>query len=127
VRWHSAPRFLHRDRTDSAILHLANDVGRIDRLIRLNYIDLRGRISNDKYDGELIDWLAETAKKFGVLASPAMPIIQGRDLIRCGLSPSDQFSKILDRCFTAQLNCEFSDHASGTAYLREIIQSGDIL
>ncbi|MDR2629200.1 MAG: HD domain-containing protein [Puniceicoccales bacterium] len=127
VRWHMVPRFLYRDnRTDSAILHLANDVGRMDRLIRLCYIDNMGRISNDKPNGRLIDWLAKTAKKFGVFASQPMPIIQGRDLIRCGLSPSDQFSEILDRCFAAQLNGEFLDHASGIAYLRKIIQNGNI-
>jgi tRNA nucleotidyltransferase (CCA-adding enzyme) len=128
VRWHMVPRFLYRDnRTDSAILHLANDVGRMDRLIRLCYIDNMGRISNDSHDGGLIDWLAETARKLGVLASQPVPIIQGRDLIRYGLSPSDQFSEILDRCFAAQLNCEFFDHTSGIAYLREVIQNGNIL
>jgi tRNA nucleotidyltransferase (CCA-adding enzyme) len=128
VRWHMIPRFLYRDnRTDSAILHLANDAGRIDRLARLCYIDYMGRISDDKYDGKLTDWLVETAKKFGVFANKPMPIIKGRDLIQCGLSPSDQFSKILDLCFSAQLNCEFLDYTSGIAYLRKIIQNGNIL
>ncbi|MDR1233230.1 MAG: HD domain-containing protein [Puniceicoccales bacterium] len=128
VRWHMVPRFLYRDnRTDSAILHLANDVGRMDRLIRLCYIDYMGRISNDKPDGGLIDWLTETAKKFGVFTRQPMPIIQGRDLIECGLSPSDQFSEILGRCFIAQLNCKFLDHASGIAYLRKIIQKSNTL
>ncbi|MDR2778761.1 MAG: HD domain-containing protein [Puniceicoccales bacterium] len=128
VKWHMIPRFLYRDnRTDSAVLHLANNMGRIDRLARLCYIDYMGRICDDKYDGKLTNWLTETAKKFGILTKQPMPIIQGRDLIQCGLSPSNHFSKILDQCFVAQLNCEFCDHTSGIAYLKKVIQNSDIL
>jgi tRNA nucleotidyltransferase (CCA-adding enzyme) len=86
-----------------------------------------GRISDDKYDGKLADWLVETAKKFGEFANKPMPIIQGRNLIQCGLSPSDQFSKILDLCFAAQFKCKFLDYTSGIAYLRKIIQNDSIL
>jgi hypothetical protein len=91
------PARRYRDnRTDCVILYLANDVGGIDPFTKLCYIDYMGRISNNNCDGKLTNWLLEKAKKCGLFVNKCMPIIQGRDLIQCGLSPSDEFSKISD-------------------------------
>jgi tRNA nucleotidyltransferase (CCA-adding enzyme) len=123
VRLHMVPRSLYwENRSKSAVLQLANDIGRIDRLIRLLHADLTGRtgcVRKSVYEAE--EWMVATAKRLGVFENKPMPIIQGRDLIECGLQPSENFSKILGRCFTAQLNCEFADRPSGIAYLRKMI------
>jgi tRNA nucleotidyltransferase (CCA-adding enzyme) len=120
VRWHMRPRFLTR--TPAEVLHLANVVGRIDRLLRLCYADFVGRAGwEEKYDEGAEKWLWEMARSLGVLSNTPIPIIQGRDLINIGMPPSRNFSEILKRCFRAQLNYEFRDHPSGIAYLKKIL------
>ncbi|MDR1401452.1 MAG: HD domain-containing protein [Puniceicoccales bacterium] len=127
VRWHMSPRFLYeRDRSDSGILHLANDVERIDRLLRLCHIDFAGRMGwKDRYDEEIEKHSRNTAQRLGVFSNKPIPLIQGRHLLELGLSPSKRFSEILDTCFAAQLNCEFSDLPSGISHLQKIIQNND--
>ncbi|MDR2737759.1 MAG: HD domain-containing protein [Puniceicoccales bacterium] len=126
VKFHMIPWLLYENHgSDAEILQLANDVGRIDRLVRLWHIDLHGRIGADAIGSvEAENWLVTAAKRLGVFANKPAPIILGRDLILHGLCPSEKFSKILDQCFAAQLARKFTDHQSGIAYLMEIIQNG---
>ncbi|MDR3144388.1 MAG: HD domain-containing protein [Puniceicoccales bacterium] len=123
VRWHMTPFVLYESgKTDASVLRLANGVGRIDRLLRLCHIDFVGRTKVvEKYDEKVDMWLRETAKRFGVLASRPAPIVHGRDLIALGMRPSEKFSEILDKCFDAQLDCKFFDHASGVEYLKSVL------
>ncbi|MDR1414037.1 MAG: polynucleotide adenylyltransferase [Puniceicoccales bacterium] len=125
VRCHITPRLLYEhDRSDSGILHLANKVERIDRLLRLCYNDFTGRAGwEDRYDEEIEKYLENAAQRLGVFANKPIPIIQGRHLMQLGLLPSEKFSEILKHCFMAQLNCEFSDLQSGISYLQKLVQS----
>jgi tRNA nucleotidyltransferase (CCA-adding enzyme) len=123
VRWHMTPFAIYEGgQTDGSVLQLANNVGRIDRLLRLCHIDFIGRTNfRGKYDRQVDLWLSTTAKKLGVFSNKPSPIIQGRDLIALGIQPSEKFSEILAACFAAQLDCKFHDHASAVEYLRNTI------
>jgi tRNA nucleotidyltransferase (CCA-adding enzyme) len=108
---------------DSGVLHLANSVGRMDRLLRLCRIDLFGRGGQAKYDWDIETLLTDTAQRLGVLSDKPVPIIRGRHLEQFGLSPSEKFSKVLGICFSAQLDRKFTDFESGMAYLQRILES----
>ncbi|MDR0595248.1 MAG: HD domain-containing protein [Puniceicoccales bacterium] len=106
---------------DGAVLHLANDVGRLDRLIRLCKYDGNGRggcWGPGQYEVQEASWLKETAQRLGVLKNKPVPIIFGRDLLALGLCPSPKFNEILNRCFEAQLDMKFSDRDGGLRFLK---------
>ena len=105
---------------DSAIRRLALKVGSIDRLIRVCAADEAGRPPLPS-DSECLEWLAQEAARLQIRDSMPKPIVLGRDLIAIGLKPSAEFGIILKKCFEAQLDGEFFDHAGGMDYLKSII------
>lgn len=125
IRYHMIPRYIYQKRhsnIDKDILHLANNVVRIDRLCRLCHNDAAGRKYFRKHHNDKIEqWLTKTATELNCYDKKPTPIITGQDLINLQLIPSQSFSKILNICFQAQLNCIFNDHASGIDYLRSKI------
>lgn len=71
----------------------------------------------------LANELHERATKLNILKTPPSPLIQGRDLLSLGLTPSKEFKTILQECFDAQLNDEFKDHESGMSWVRDYLNS----
>ncbi|MBV5320512.1 MAG: CCA tRNA nucleotidyltransferase [Sulfuricurvum sp.] len=57
------------------------------------------------------------AKRSGEFILPPEPLLQGRDLIALGLSPSVSFKTLLERAYSAQLNHEFSTHEEALKWL----------
>ena len=127
VRYHMLPRTMFQNRGNNSVsdvLHLANNVGRIDRLLRLCYNDCVGRKDFLKnYDSRPDDWLMNISKSLGVFEKKPKQIIQGNDLLSIGLTPSDKFSKIINSCFEAQLDGKFSTHSEGMEFLQKIAEN----
>ena len=121
------PRTMFQNRGNNSVsdvLHLANNVGRIDRLLRLCYNDCVGRKDFLKnYDSRQDDWLLNISKSLGVFEKKPKQIIQGNDLLSIGLTPSDKFSKIINSCFEAQLDGKFSTHSGGMEFLQKIAEN----
>jgi tRNA nucleotidyltransferase (CCA-adding enzyme) len=107
VRSHMRPFALWRQGCgDGAIRRLAAEVGRIDRLVRVEAAD------EGVGEGELPEfcrWLLERAEKLRILDSAPKPILQGRDLIAIGMKPGRKFGTILKRAYEAQLDGRFLD------------------
>ncbi|MBP5226131.1 MAG: polynucleotide adenylyltransferase [Kiritimatiellae bacterium] len=106
---------------DSAIRRLAVRVGRIDRLIRVACADDGGcRVDQETAcaETEALRWLADAAERLRVADAAPKPILQGRDLIAMGYTPSVQFGKWLNACFEAQLDGAFTDHTGAVAYFK---------
>ena len=121
VRNHMAPYAMWKSKSGAAaIRRLALRVGSMERLLRVCSADDRGRPPIQS-DGSDLKWLAEQAELLRVMDSAPKPIVQGRDLIALGLKPSPQFGGILKRCFEAQLDGRFSDHAGAVAYLKGLV------
>ena len=65
----------------------------------------------------------EVAKRFNVLTCKPKPLIQGRDLIELGFKPSNEFSKILEIAFDAQLQEEFCNYKEAKMWLQSNIKT----
>ncbi len=126
VRWHAQPHELFRAKAgDAAVRRLATKVVRIDRLIRVDIADRKGR--PPLWPGEASPqgiWLVERAKALMVADSAPKRMILGRHLIAMGHKPAGWFSQVLDEAFEAQLDGVFADEAGGLAWLTERMAKG---
>jgi tRNA nucleotidyltransferase (CCA-adding enzyme) len=126
VRWHGQPFELFRAKAgDAAVRRLAQKVIRIDRLIRVDIADRKGR--PPLWPGEASPqglWLAERAQALQLADSAPKRIVLGRHLIAMGHKPAGWFSQVLDEAFEAQLDGVFGDEAGGLAWLTERMAKG---
>ena len=125
VRRHLSPRTFYNDQaSDGAIRRLARQVTRIDRLVRVAAADIAGRPprKDEFLEGP---WLLRRAEELKVKDSAPQAVIMGRHLIERGLTPSPDFSHILEKCFEAQLDGEFTSEAGGLDFLDTIV-NGEI-
>lgn len=122
VREHLKPIMLFKSSAKAAaIRRLARRVGRIDRLIRVCRADHAGRppLPFDGFPAGA--WLADQAKKMNLQAAAPKPILQGRHLIELGEAPGRHFGPLLQACFEAQLDGEFSDLEGGLQLARKLL------
>ncbi len=128
VENHMAPRALYKTNSDDpAVKKLAHKVGKISRLLRVCRADARGsefHKSEDFLNSE--KWLRERAKALQIYDSAPEQIVLGRHILALGISPNKNFSKILKKCFDAQLDGEFSDEAGGVAFLKNLLENKKI-
>lgn len=122
VLHHLKPDQLHRaGASDAAVRRLARKVGRIDRLLRVARADRRGRppLPDDGFPAAA--WLEERARALEVAAQSPLPLVKGRHLIERGLEPGPHFGSILEACFEAQLEGEFSELEGGLVFLDRLL------
>ncbi len=116
---HLAPLQLFEARSsDSAVRRLARRVGRIDRLVRVARADQAGRPPLERGRFAAGDWLLERARALDVETTEPERIVKGRHLLQLGLSPGPQLGSILEVCYAAQLEGEFSTLEEGLEYAR---------
>jgi len=60
----------------------------------------------------------QKARDLAVSDGAPRPLLQGRDLQACGLSPGKAFGVILKDAFEAQLEGDFHDHDGAVAWLK---------
>jgi len=121
VRWHAQPHELHKAQAgEGAVRRLANKVGRIDRLVRVDSADRKGRNQEWRHEpSPQGQWLLAMAAKLHVEDSMPKRLVLGRHLIALGHKPAGWFSEVLDEAFEAQLDGVFADEAAGVAWLKE--------
>lgn len=122
VQCHMQPFSLWKARAgDAAIRRLALKVGRIDRLVRVARADDEGRLPElvaTSTGGEDLAWLIAASERLRLEAEAPKPILLGRHLIKLGLRPSPAFGAMLQHCFEAQLDGEFSDLEGALSYFQ---------
>lgn len=121
VKLHMRPYSLWQNGCgDGAVRRLAAEVGRIDRLVRVEAAD------KGMENGELpkfCRWLLARASDLEIADSKPKPILQGRDLIAEGMKPGREFGIILEKAYEAQLDGVFSDRAGALSYLAENLKT----
>lgn len=121
---HLRPQELYEaNASHSAVRRLALRVKRIDRLVRVARADQMGRPPR-VFDGfPAGDWLLEKARSIQVESNAPKPLVMGRHLVEMGLSPGPSFRPILDACFEAQLDGQFTSLEVGLEFARRLIES----
>ncbi len=124
VLCHLRPRALFdANASDSAVRRLARQVKRIDRLVRVARADHAGRPPKP-FDGFPAGaWLLERARKLDVEAQAPTPLVMGRHLLELGMLPGPRLGEILDDCYEAQLDGEFTTLDEGLVFARTKLPS----
>lgn len=123
IHYHGSPRKLFRSNAShSDILRLSTHVC-IDDLILVASADYFGRdfCGERPTCFEAGEWLYRRAESLGVLYAPPAPLLQGRDLIAAGMSPSTTFKMILDDAYNAQINQRFTTHEQAIEWLESYL------
>jgi tRNA nucleotidyltransferase (CCA-adding enzyme) len=105
---------------DSAIRKLATQVN-IEELVLVAKADFLGRKTEENALGGIYragEWLMERATMLQVEKSPLKPLLQGRDLIAMGLTPSPRFKEILERVYAAQLTGKIATKEAAELFVR---------
>ena len=120
VLCHLRPRALHEaNASDSAVRRLARQVKRIDRLVRVARADHAGRPPKPFDDFPAGTWLLERARRLEVEDQAPTPLVMGRHLLELGVQPGPDMGRLLDECYEAQLDGEFTAADQGIAYARQ--------
>ncbi len=121
---HLRPRALYDAKaSDSAVRRLARQVKRIDRLVRVARADHAGRPPKP-FDGfPAGEWLLEQARKLNVENQAPPPVVMGRHLLELGVQPGPDMGQLLDACYEAQLDGEFSTLPEGLTYVKSKLAS----
>lgn len=107
------------DAGDAAVRRLAKRVVRIDRLVRVDDADRRGRPPQDPGDSPQGQWLLERAAALSLKDAAPKPILLGRHLIALGMQPGPGFRELLDAGFEAQMDGAFADASGAVAWASE--------
>jgi tRNA nucleotidyltransferase (CCA-adding enzyme) len=71
-------------------------------------------------------WLLEKADELEVRDTAPKPLVQGRHLIDLGLEPGAHFGPILEACYAAQIEGEFTNVEDGITFARAQIARAQI-
>jgi len=105
VEHHLAPSIYFRGKAkNSTIRKLATKVN-IEELVTVARADFLGRTTEASLKGvyEAGDWLLKKAEELDVYSEPLNPLLQGRDLIELGFTPSKEFKNLLNAVYNEQL------------------------
>lgn len=119
VLCHLRPRALYEAQaSDSAVRRLARQIKRLDRLVRVARADDAGRPPKP-FDGfPAGEWLLNRARQLKVEDQAPVPILMGRHLLELGVQPGPDMGRLLDDCYEAQLDGEFTTVEEGLLYAR---------
>jgi len=119
VRHHLAPSIYFRSGAKNATIRRLSTKLNIEELVTVARADFLGRTTEASLSGvyEGGDWLLAKAKELDVYRQPPTPLIQGRDLIALGHTPSKEFKEILKGVYEAQIRGEVSTKDEALFYL----------
>ncbi|MCB4752267.1 MAG: hypothetical protein LGB03_05310, partial [Sulfurovum sp.] len=69
------------------------------------------------------NWLLMVAENLQVKNKPLKPLLQGRDLIALGMTPSVRFKEILDTVYILQMEGELYNKKIALDYAKSLIQA----
>lgn len=122
VEHHLAPSIYFRGQAkNSTIRKLATKVN-IEELVTVARADFLGRTTEASLKGiyEAGDWLLAKAKELDVYNEPASPLLQGRDLLALGYTPSKQFKTLLSEVYREQLEGNVITKEEALNYIKNL-------
>lgn len=125
IRRHMQPLALVRgEAQDRTYRHLALEVTSLEMLADLAASDILGvGAAPEEHKERLaeVEQFRRRAKELQIAAAKPSPLILGRHLLARGIPAGPGMKPLLDRCFAAQLDGEFSDLAGGLSYLDRLL------
>ena len=124
VEHHLAPSIYFRGGAkNSTIRRLATKVN-IEELVTVARADFLGRTTEASLLGiyEAGDWLLAKAEELDVYTKQLPELVQGKDLINLGLSPSKVFKEILSEVYEAQLEGSVSTREEALVFLENRVK-----
>lgn len=119
---HLRPFALYETRaSDRAILRLAREVGRIDRLVRVARADHQGRPPRVDDGFPAGAWLLQRSRELAVERAAPAPLVLGRHLIALGVPPGPTMGRILAACYEAQLDRQWLTLEEGLQFARDLL------
>ena len=103
----------------------ARKIRRMALVVKNIYLLLRASACCAPERHHLREQVRTQAEALGILYTPPIPLLQGRDLILHGLHPGKTMGELLKKAFEAQLDGEFSDHAAAIEWLQKELQNGE--
>ena len=127
VRRHMLPMtFVSTKVSDKAYRRLSMEVRSMGLLADVAECDLKGvDVPKESLERGLAD-LAEFRRRsesLHISTEKPKPLVLGRHLIDRGMEPGPKMKPILDKCFDAQLDGEFTDLEGGLKYLDGFLES----
>jgi len=127
IKCHHRIYDLYHNREDTgfrAFSRLLRDMdGRDDLLILLDFADRQSR-ENEPLDFDDFDdisrWYYQRKEELRITEETIHPLIQGRDLIKRGVSPGVKMGEYLKKLFELQLDGVFSTHEEGIRQFEKI-------
>ncbi len=108
VAQHLKPSQLYHDKASKAAIRRLSTKVNIQDLVIVAKADFLGRTTEEAKKGDYPagEWLLEMAEALDVREGAPKMLLQGRDLIALGLTPSPRFKEILDAVYEKQLDGE---------------------
>lgn len=105
---------LQESYTDTMLYQLATQVN-IEKFLLFN------RCIGTSYSEKFFDELKSRARDLNILNKKAEPLIKGRDIQKYGIKPSEEYSKILQDAYEAQISLVFSDKKGADEWLKHYL------
>ncbi len=102
--------------SDSELLELATKVNIENFLIFSSAL-------NSKIKKEIFKAIKIKAKKLNILNKKALPLLQGRDILACGIEPSSEYKKILSEAYKAQISLEITSKKEAKEWLNNYLST----
>ena len=125
VEHHLAPSIYFRGKAkDSTIRKLATKVN-IEELVTVARADFLGRTTEASLKGvyEAGDWLLKKAEELDVYREPLKPLLQGRDLIELGYTPSKEFKSLLNSVYNEQIEGRIESRSEAIEFILSLKKS----
>lgn len=108
--------------SDSELFRLATKVS-IKEFVILNRAIYKN-VNNKLF--ELCNEIEKRASKLNILNAKATPILMGKDILKLGITPSKDFSKILESAYEAQMDGKITSHEEALSWLKKYLLSNNL-
>ncbi len=123
VRYNRYPQKMYDAQASEAdVLALSAKVCIADLIPVAEAIERKCHRHITSYRFEAGAWLSATAHRLHVYEHPPKALLQGRDLIAQGLTPSKTFKRILEDAYNAQLQQQFTCKSEALQWLQTYLQ-----
>lgn len=102
--------------TDSELFRLATKVN-IEHFLILH------EAINYSLDKKIFTVLKQKAKELNILNKKTKPFLQGKDILEYGIEPSQEYSKILDLAYEAQMDLQITNYEEAKEWLKNYLSA----